>query len=566
MKKNRKQLIKILLSAALLSYICLAFILAIPFFQNYLHPARYIKSDTETIEISIPFEKNGEVDETNLTLKRGEEVRLRESGDKTSKVEYGDYTFEIDNDNLADSLDEAVFTEYIYPRRLINLRTCKDGTLSDVVAKKGEKLKVVSANKEDLDKNTGRMNWYEVEKDGKKYWIKGTSVELTKENATKDYGPGIDYSTYWDDYYGKGYSEDAYINQIDYKSIEHPNYKSNPLKEDINAIHINLQTLINRKEDLLNLKEKYGVNAICVELKGDGGYYPYATKVTEKYLPKDPTAPIINAQLSVEDVGKILKEYQDEGFYMIGRFVSFKDSYFSEQNPEESLSDKNGNLYLHNDVYWPSPYSRKAWMYVVDAAKEMAPYLNEVQFDYVRFPDGTLEENLDGNVDFKNKYNESKVAALQGFLTYAKEELEPYEVYVAADLFAWPIIAKDDQDIGQFMPALANAVDVISPMPYTDHLSDGAMGITDPYDHPYEVMNKFSKIVKAQLKTMESSPVYRTWITAYGTYGPEEMSAQIDGINDAGFEGYICWSGFEDFDVTLERYKGLRDSSLENRE
>jgi len=41
---------------------------------------------------------------------------------------------------------------------------------------------------------------------------------------------------------------------------------------------------------------------------------------------------------------------------------------------------------------------------------------------------------------------------------------------VPADMFAWPIVACDDQDIGQFLPAIANVVDIICPMPYLDHL------------------------------------------------------------------------------------------------
>ena len=249
----------------------------------------------------------------------------------------------------------------------------------------------------------------------------------------------------------------------------------------------------------MDLKKKTSINSLCIELKGDEGYLWYKSDVPEKYMNASNVV-CDYAILSQKELSKLFKEFQDEGFYIIARLVTFKDPLFAQYDKNAALTDKQGNLLLHNNSYWPSAYSREAWMYNVDIAKEVAACnVNEIQFDYVRFPDGTLQNSLDNTIDFKNKYNESKVSALQGFLMYAKISLMDYQVYVAADIFGWPVVAEDDQDIGQFLPAMASVVDVISPMPYLDHFSKGSMGIEDPTEKPRETLKQFSSIVKRQL-------------------------------------------------------------------
>ena len=41
---------------------------------------------------------------------------------------------------------------------------------------------------------------------------------------------------------------------------------------------------------------------------------------------------------------------------------------------------------------------------------------NEIQFDYVRFPEDAYNMSIKGNSDFKNKYDEEKAEAVQNFL------------------------------------------------------------------------------------------------------------------------------------------------------
>ncbi|MDD7280988.1 MAG: putative glycoside hydrolase [Erysipelotrichaceae bacterium] len=535
--------------------------------SEFLHPTKYIKIDENTINIKIPYKENGEIVENVLTLPRGTSVEVRESSanSNSSMIRYQGKEFSIDNKYLADSLDECVKTDYVYPRRLVNLYSSKNGKLSNAIVEKGEQVKVVDVSGQDLNLDTGVVNWYKVEKNDKTYWLNGHYVETNKAALEKSYSSSIVYSTYWDQFYGDKYSKNAYIDQVDYKPFAKISYEDNPIRTDLNCLHVSLNNLVNYKDYFLNLNKTTSINSYCVELKGDEGYLWYKSDVPDQYMSKNNSV-CDNAIVSKNELSKLFKEFQDEGYYMIGRIVAFKDNLFAMNNKSAALTDKKGNLLLHNNSYWPSAYSRETWMYIVDIAKEVAQCnVNEIQFDYVRFPDGMLQSTLDEAIDFKNKYNESKVSALQGFLMYAKLSLMDQQVYVGADIFAWPVVAEDDQDIGQFLPAMASVVDVISPMPYLDHFSQGSMGIEEPTLEPMETLYKFSSIAMRQLDKIESSCVYRTWIQGYSC-STNDIQEQIKGINKAGYEGYMVWYGNGNPNDYQKLEEGFIDSAIEKEE
>lgn len=527
----------------------------IPSINSFIHPLRYIKSDSETLSIPIFYFDGDEAATKTIELKRGTAVELREENDQDSLVSYDGETFSISNEYLATSLKECVETEYVYPRKLITLYDQKHGDLSSTVAEKGEQLKVTKVDENDLDLSTGIVKWYEVTKDNQTYWVPGTYVETTKEKAEVNYGSHIQYLTYWDEYYGDGYSTDAYIDQIDYKPIEKEEYEGNPIPKTVKAYHVSLSNFINHKNELLKLNKESGINAFVVEIKDDSGIVYFDSQTVKDFLndPEKALYPILDN----DELADVFKEYEEAGYYLVARIVTFKDPVYASQNPDESYTDPKGNLIDHDGYYWPSPYSRTVWMYNVKIAEEIAPYVNEIQFDYVRFPDGTLQNTLDKTGDFKNEYDESKTAAIQGFLQYARDILSEEKTYISADLFAWPIVVKDDQDIGQFLPAVANVVDVVSPMPYLDHFSLGAMDIEDPTQAPEETLEKFSTITKTQLASIEYPAIYRPWIQGYSNTS-KDMEAQIDGIEKIGYHDYLVWSGAGNIEDIEARLSGLK--------
>lgn len=500
-----------------------------------LHPTRYIKCSANTLTVYKTYLEDGEAVVDKVQIPKGTKVKVYEKKDKTSIIVYNKNKFTVNNKNLTKHFEDAIQTDYVYCRRLVNLRESKGGKLSKAIVKKGEKIKVLSIDQNDWDEKTGKIRWYKISKNNKSYYVSGEYVETSKKLALKNYANNISYSTYWDDYYKDGYAKDAYISQVDYKPQKKQSYKGNVMPDTVKAIHVSMNNFVNNQSYIENLK---GINTVIVEAKNDEGSIFYDSNVCDEYL-SDPDLAVGNTVVSKKELKKIIKKYRKKGIYCVSRIVAFKDPVFAKDNPKESLTDKHDNLVVYNNQYWPSAYSRKAWMYNVAIAKECADLgFNEIQFDYVRFPDGTATSEI--NLDFHNMYKESKVAAVQGFLQYAKEELSPKGVYVAADIFAWPIVACDDQDIGQFLPAIANVVDVVSPMPYLDHFAKGSFGIVDPVQAPYDTLAAFTKISNVQLKGIKHAPKYRTWIQGYDMTS-RELKQQIKGLKDNKQPDYMVW-------------------------
>lgn len=500
-----------------------------------LHPTRYIKCSANTLTVYKTYLEDGEAVVDKVQIPKGTKVKVYEKKDKTSIIVYNKNKFTVNNKNLTKHFEDAIQTDYVYCRRLVNLRESKGGKLSKAIVKKGEKIKVLSIDQNDWDEKTGKIRWYKISKNNKSYYVSGEYVETSKKLALKNYANNISYSTYWDDYYKDGYAKDAYISQVDYKPQKKQSYKGNVMPDTVKAIHVSMNNFVNNQSYIENLK---GINTVIVEAKNDEGSIFYDSNVCDEYL-SDPDLAVENTVVSKKELKKIIKKYRKKGIYCVSRIVAFKDPVFAKDNPKESLTDKHDNLVVYNNQYWPSAYSRKAWMYNVAIAKECADLgFNEIQFDYVRFPDGTANSEI--NLDFHNTYKESKVAAVQGFLQYAKEELSPKGVYVAADIFAWPIVACDDQDIGQFLPAIANVVDVVSPMPYLDHFAKGSFGIDDPVQAPYDTLAAFTKISNVQLKGIKHASKYRTWIQGYDMTS-RELKQQIKGLKDNKQPDYMVW-------------------------
>lgn len=550
--KMKKRHLRKGLTVGVLTLLLVFFLLI---FYYYLNPTMYITCSESTLTLHEPYIKNGEAYDKTIEIPRGTKVKVKKDKEGNYTIHYNDKDYDIEEKNLAKTFNEAITSEYVYPRRLVNLRNKKDGKLTKTVAKKAEALKVVSIDEDDWDEETGDIRWYKVKKNGKEYWISGRYVETTKKLAKKSYAQNVQYSSYWDEYYGEGYSKNAYIDQVDYKPVKKTSYKENKMPEVVNALHVTSDNFKKNKDAYFKLKKQTKLNAIVVEIKSDEGYVFYNSDVCKKYLSK-PEEALASSVGSQNDISKLVQEYQDHGYYVIARIVTFKDAIYASQNKKEAVTDKAGNLALYNDTYWPSAYSRDAWMYNVDIAKEAADMgFNEIQFDYVRFPDGTVDAR--DILDFKNTYDESKVAALQGFLSYAKEELESYHVYVAADVFAWPVVACDDQDIGQLLPALANVVDAISPMPYLDHFSSGSFGFDDPTQHPKEMLKQFTSLAKTQMKSIQYPAQYRSWIQGYDL-SASEVKSEIKGIQSGGYDGYMIWHATGDLDAIDAIKDGLK--------
>jgi len=290
-------------------------------------------------------------------------------------------------------------------------------------------------------------------------------------------------------------------------------------------------------QNLVNLVDRTELNALVIDIKDDAGLLS---------LPLDiPLAQEIKARVhkggNAEENMKLLAE---KGIYPIARIVVFKDPVLAEGKPELALKRKNGGIWRdRKGLAWVDPHNQEVWKYAVDVAKEAAKLgFREIQFDYVRFPtDGDVE-----NAVYPHATGKSKEDTILEFLAYARAELEPYNVFLAADVFGLTTLTLDDMGMGQKYEKIITQVDYICPMVYPSHYGPGNYGFKNPNAHPYEVVKNALLDAQKKSATVGALALIRPWLQDFNLgspkYGPEEVKAQIQATYDAGLEEWILWN------------------------
>ena len=302
------------------------------------------------------------------------------------------------------------------------------------------------------------------------------------------------------------------------------------------------------------LPEENGVNAIVVDIKD--GALAYSSEVAKEVSPTAYNTAINDNAAYKSAIDKI----KEAGIYAIGRIVVFNDVHYGKDHPEDCITSSASSR------LWPSAYSRGAWEYNVELAKEAVTMMgfNEIQFDYVRFPEDAYNMSVKGNTDFKNKYDEEKAEAVQNFLFYATDEIHKVGAYLSVDVFG-ECSSEYVTAYGQYWPAISNIVDAISSMPYTDHFGR----TNDTWSNPYKTVYNWALGAAKRQTEIPTPAVARTWITAYDTpywnvsviYDASKIADQVQALYDAGLTGgFITWNGKS----SLNKYEQIKGAFSKN--
>ena len=434
----------------------------------------------------------------------------------------------------------------LYVRTTVNLRDV-DGRLLEALPQKGQPVEVIGYDYLQAD---GTPHTYKVRFGEQEGYIMPWYLTNNEADALANYDNGS-YATHAsrEDRYGGGGAAN-----LDYFPRNKAPIEGNQMPEECRTLYIVCWRL-DELDEYLAIAEGSNINAFVVDIV-DGGAIGYPSAVLGQYCPSAVSA----ANNTIEEYQAAIQRIKDAGYYVIGRITTFNDTYFAQAQPQHSISNQQGEPFKLSGEYWPSPYSRTAWQYKVDLAVEAVELMgfNEIQFDYVRFPDNTQRHEKEGTLDFRNTYEETKAQAIQRFLMYAADILREKGAYVSADVFgecAFNYVTA----YGQYWPAISNVVDAISGMPYPDHFS--ASGSYKPWEHPYDTLNNWAKSAVSRQGETATPAAVRTWIQAYNAirspynkYGAEEIAAQIKGLRDAGCTGgYMTWNGSS----SLEKYREL---------
>ena len=303
------------------------------------------------------------------------------------------------------------------------------------------------------------------------------------------------------------------------------------------------------RNNALRLIEETELNAIVIDVKGDRGWVSYKSAL--------PAVQEYGAQpeITIPDPEALLADLRGRGIYTIARIVLFKDDPLSRARPDLAVMDsETGKQWVDGEgLGWADPTRREVWEYNVAIAKEAAELgFDEIQFDYIRFPsDPAPGTNIDRMVFSKQNTQENRIAAISGFLEYARSILAPTGVRLAVDVFGYTSWRDDDMGIGQQIEAMAPHVDVISTMVYPNLFFDGIpaeSGILyrgEASLHPYEIVHE--SIKQAQQRLGQTGVTLRPWLQYYDDYildhpyGPDEFHSQKQALYDLGLGGWMFW-------------------------
>lgn len=494
----------------------------------------------------------------NEVKQETDEKKSTEESDKKQKIEKiaeetenSSITKEVEN---TDKSSEIINEKYKYAKG--NIRVFKEakmtpkaednlkiGTRVEVLEeKKVEKVKEKTVKKPDgkteVQKTTTVENWekisYQKNREKRTGWIKNKQLVDTL---------GATLPKEW--------------KNLDFSPVEKKNYPENKRRE-VRGIYVTSSSasLTKRVDDLIALSKRTKINAFVIDVKEDDGTLLFKMEAGAKYNPN------ANRRSPIKDINKFMKKLKDNNIYTIARIVSFKDPTYAKANPDKAIITKaTGKPFTNSDgVIWVSPHDRYLWEYNIAVAKEAAlAGFDEIQFDYVRFP-ASNGGKLDKELDYRNPNKESKPETIQKYLQYARKELEPLGVYIAADVYGQVGSLPDDMALGQHWESVSNVVDYICPMIYPSHYGKGVYGLPVPDAEPYKTVYRSTQDSMNRNANIDTPAMIRPWIQAftarwvkgYIVYGPEQIELQVKALKDLGINEYILWSPTNKYRIEKE--------------
>jgi len=329
----------------------------------------------------------------------------------------------------------------------------------------------------------------------------------------------------------------------------------------VRGIYVNSQSIEGNKwSQLMELVKTTDLNAMVIDYKEDHGNLTFMPEEDSPYRE-------IGSQ-SIKNMTVLLQELEKEKIYPIARIVVFKDSILAKEKPEWSFVQGEKVWTNGRGEAFVNPFEKKVWDYNINIAIEAAKMgFQEIQFDYVRFPEG-FENKGDilsytkGDYRKLNKNEgDKRVDAVTDFVQYAKEKLKPYNVKVSVDIFGYTATIEEAPGIGQNFSKISKHVDVISSMIYPSHWTN-YFGIEKPDLFPYELVREYMKVEKQKLNQLENPPISRPWLqdfTAawlgkdnYQVYGKEEVQKQIEALNDQGVNEFLLWNAGNNYTKNVD--------------
>lgn len=337
-------------------------------------------------------------------------------------------------------------------------------------------------------------------------------------------------------------------------------------RQDVKAVFLTSWTAGNNLDAFLNLLDTTELNAVVIDIREGDGRVAYPTEVAvfrdNKGYRRD------------YDPREILDRLHERDIWVIGRIVCFKDAFMPRLFPELAIQKKNGSPLVLQEPngskgYWMNPAEKATWEPLAALTAEAVSLgFDEIQYDYVRFPETTLFSYSLGDAE-----NTPRNVHIEGFLEYARNSVP--DAILSVDIFGVPCLFTEDiGDIGQVLESIGTHIDVISPMVYPSHYcrydTGGLYGniqslfdehpLTIKGDHirkpdmaPYEIVYNSLAIARNRLDAVGMQHVtLRPYLQGFTmtairadsrlVYDAKAYQKQIRATTAAGGNGWIFWN------------------------
>ena len=295
------------------------------------------------------------------------------------------------------------------------------------------------------------------------------------------------------------------------------------------------------RDPVLNIIRKGGANALVVNIKSDHGLlvYPSQIELAQKIGARKLTL--------IKSLPDLVNAGHAQGIYMIARIVTFKDDPLATARPELAIHRPDGSLFADREhLHWADPTQPEVRAYDIAIGVEAAKAgFDEVQYDYVRFPDAATKLVFHGATD-----EAARIQTITSFLAEAHKALAPYNVFHSADIFGYTFWNTNDTGIGQHLEHLVDKVDYICPMLYPSGFKFGIPGHPKPMATTDDIYSTIKLTLDNGLKRTNVNPKkLRPWLQAFRdyafgglVYGPEQVGVQLKASSEDHTDGWQLWN------------------------
>lgn len=288
------------------------------------------------------------------------------------------------------------------------------------------------------------------------------------------------------------------------------------------------------RDAVLDLVDRGVINTVELDIKDEAGEVGWDTTV--------PLAKQIGAVRTYFDLGDAVRQLKERDVYVIGRVVAFRDPILAT----EAWKAGNRDWVLQTPAGEPHGsyggftnfMSEDVRAYNLDLALEAVDLgVDEILWDYVRRPEGALNEMVVPGLPADQSIEESVASFLEG----THKPIRAAGALQGASLFG--IAADRPHAVGQSVPLIARAVDYIAPMVYPSLWVKGEYRVADPPRMPYEIVTR--SLDDFQKKAKGTGVTLVPWLQDFSlgaNYGAEQVRDQVLAAQGLGIDSFLLWS------------------------